>query len=496
MLKAIYYFLFIFFLFVACKGNEPIVEPDIKIEIEPQQLSFSYNQTSDILIVTANKDWGVSSSENWCKISPSGGISGITKIEVSVEKNDTDSLRTSTLTFKSGSFKHDYIISQQYELKAVSFSDDVFKNYCLEHFDTDTDGIVSVKEVSEISNLNISGLGINSIVGIQSFSKLTSVDCSNNKLSELEINDLILLKALNCSNNQLIELDIQSNINIEELDCSKNPTLKNIFVWSNFIPSTAFKKPDGAVYVEPEFVTPVGYNLVWNDEFNDSIVFPDTDNWWYETGNSGWGNNEIQNYIEAYRGIDTCVIVRNGVMKITALKSGSEVLSARINSTKSWKYGYFEARLKLPTGKGTWPAFWMLPKNFKNWPDDGEIDIMEEVGYRPNWISCSIHCKAYNHAINTQKTSEKFISTAQNEFHVYAVEWTEDFIKGYIDGEAYYEFKNDNKGDKSTWPFNQAFYLKINLAWGGNWGGAQGVDETALPTSYEIDYVRVFQKQN
>ena len=239
---------------------------------------------------------------------------------------------------------------------------------------------------------------------------------------------------------------------------------------------------------------PEGYKLVWQDEFYASRL-PDTKNWWYETGAGGWGNNEMQNYISGTAGQDTCALISGGTLKIIAKKRGSEVISIRMNTIESWTYGYFEARLKLPTGKGTWPAFWMMPKNFKAWPDDGEIDIMEEVGYRPNWISSAIHCKAYYHSIGTQKTAERFISTAQTDFHIYAVEWTEDYIYGYVDGVHYFTFANDKKGNKDTWPFNAPFYLKLNLAWGGNWGGAQGVDESVLPATYEIDYVRVYQKK-
>jgi beta-glucanase (GH16 family) len=165
-----------------------------------------------------------------------------------------------------------------------------------------------------------------------------------------------------------------------------------------------------------------------------------------------------------------------------------------MNTAQSWTYGYFEARLILPKGKGTWPAFWMLPKDFKNWPDDGEIDIMEEVGYDPNNVSSSIHCKAYYHSIGTQKTAVKRVPTAQTDFHVYAVEWTADYIYGFVDGVRYFTFVNDKKGNKDTWPFNAPFYLKLNLAWGGDWGGAQGVDESILPAVYEVDYVRVYQK--
>jgi beta-glucanase (GH16 family) len=255
--------------------------------------------------------------------------------------------------------------------------------------------------------------------------------------------------------------------------------------------------------VEPEennIVTPAGYALVWHEEFNDprsatgKAVLPNLAEWKYETGNYGWGNNELENYIPAVRGSDTCASIYDGTLKIVAKKSNNEVLSVRMNTNKSWQYGYFEARLKLPSGKGTWPAFWMMPKTLNAWPDDGEIDIMEEVGFRPNWVSSSIHCKAYYHSIGTQKTAEKYVSTAESDFHVYAVEWTPDYIYGLVDGEKYFEFPNDNQGDRNTWPFNVPFYLILNLAWGGDWGGSQGVDESVLPATYEVDYVRVFQK--
>lgn len=242
---------------------------------------------------------------------------------------------------------------------------------------------------------------------------------------------------------------------------------------------------------------PEGYRLVWNDEFNDSPTnMPDETLWYYETGDNGWGNNEIQKYIAGTSDGVTCAEIVDGILQISARKAGDEVYSIRMNTRENWLYGYFEARLMLPSGKGTWPAFWMLPADFRSWPEDGEIDIMEEVGYDPDVIHATIHCKAYNHSANTQKSGQIRIEGSQQEFHVYAVEWTEDFIKGYVDGHCYFTFENDGKGNKDTWPFNVPFYLKLNLAWGGNWGGAQGIDESSLPATYKIDYVRVFQKKN
>jgi len=250
-----------------------------------------------------------------------------------------------------------------------------------------------------------------------------------------------------------------------------------------------------------ENYVPVGYTLVWQDEFNDErlsdgkTALPNTKDWWYETGASGWGNNELQNYIAGFFETDTCAVIKDGILNIIAQKRNSEVLSIRMNTIQSWTYGYFEARLKLPGGRGTWPAFWMMPKNYTAWPDDGEIDIMEEVGYHADYVSSSIHCKAYNHILGTQKTAEKWISTAESDFHIYALEWTADYIKTYVDGALLFTFDNDKSGNKDTWPFSAPFYLKLNLAWGGNWGGAQGVDETKLPAVYGIDYIRVYQKK-
>lgn len=259
-----------------------------------------------------------------------------------------------------------------------------------------------------------------------------------------------------------------------------------------------FKQGKGII----ENYVPGGYSLVWKDEFGEARLnggkpaLPNKTEWWYEAAEPGWVNNELQRYIaDGFLGTDTCSMITDGTLKIIAKKKGNEVLSARINTSKSWTYGYFEARLKLPKGKGTWPAFWMMPKNYTTWPDDGEIDIMEEVGYRPNYVSSSIHCKAYYHSIGTQKTGEQLVPTAESDFHIYALEWTEDYIKGFVDGKCHFTFDNDKIGNKNTWPFDAPFYLKLNLAWGGSWGGAEGVDESVLPVTYEIDYVRVYQKK-
>ncbi len=247
---------------------------------------------------------------------------------------------------------------------------------------------------------------------------------------------------------------------------------------------------------------PDGYTLVWQEEFDadrsidGKPALPDPEKWWFEDMPKGAVNNELQTYPDkGFRGTDTVTAIHDGTLKIIARKSGNDIISARINTIEAWTYGYFEARLRVPGGRGTWPAFWMMPENFQHWPLDGEIDIMEYGGHQPNVVPSTVHTESYNHMIGTQKGASITIQNAETEFHIYAVEWTADYIKGFVDGEEYFHFDNDGEGNKETWPFNVPFYLKLNLAWGGDWGGADdGVDETKLPATYEIDYVRVYQK--
>lgn len=250
-----------------------------------------------------------------------------------------------------------------------------------------------------------------------------------------------------------------------------------------------------AAAAQSEIPVPDGYTLVWQDEFDGTSV--SSTNWRFENWAPGRVNNELQRYVAGGEldGNKTAYVA-NGVLYITAQKYKNQVISARMNTNKSWTYGYMEASIWLPKGKGTWPAFWMMPDNQSDgWPTCGEIDIMEEVGCVPNEVSSSIHTKSYNHTINTQKTAKKTLSGAESGFHTYALEWTPEYIRSYVDGKDLLYFKNDGKKDKNTWPFNKAFYITLNLAWGGDWGGMWGVDESALPTTMRVDYVRVFQKK-
>lgn len=233
---------------------------------------------------------------------------------------------------------------------------------------------------------------------------------------------------------------------------------------------------------------------VWADEF-DYTGLPDSNKWGYDLGGSGWGNNELQYYTNSTDNAS----VGAGTLKITArkeAKEGREYTSARLVSKNKgdFLYGRFEIKAKLPTGRGTWPAIWMLPTDwvYGSWPKSGEIDIMEHVGYDQNRVHITVHTEAYNHGKNTQKGQNKIIETASSDFHTYRVDWTPYAVRGYIDDQPVFQFVNEGKGFE-VWPFDKRFHLLLNLAIGGDWGGAQGVDNTIFPQTMEVDYVRVYK---
>lgn len=489
-------------IFCACEqpddsGKEPVKSGTVTVSPESVKVSSAASEVT--VNVTADCDWGVSADDKtWVSVFPSGGIAGQTAMRVNVDNNATGSVRETALTIRYGSQKLSVPVWQNYDVVEVTVSDAAFKAYLLGAYDEDKDGALSTKEAAAVTKIEASGLGIKDMSGLaEKFPNLTYLDCSDNGLTELDLTGLGALTYLDCSGNNLTTLDISVHLKLEHFDATGNDGLTSIYVWTGFVASDKFLKPDSAQFVEPEIPTPAGYVLVWQDEFNESTNgLPLTSKWWYETAEPGWVNNELQTYIAGRKGDIVTADVSDGTLKIRAIKDGDRVYSARVNTTEGWTYGYFEARLKLPKGKGTWPAFWMMPTVWSGWPDGGEIDIMEHVGCVPTEVSSSIHCKSYYHAIGTQKTAAKKIASVMDEFHVYALEWTPEYIKTYVDGVQLFYYNPDNYSEgrtANTWPFNKPFELKLNLAWGGDWGGMYGVDESCLPATYEIDYVRVFQ---
>jgi beta-glucanase (GH16 family) len=228
--------------------------------------------------------------------------------------------------------------------------------------------------------------------------------------------------------------------------------------------------------------------LVWAEEF-DTDGAPCIETWSYDlgTGDSGWGNNEAQYYTEDPGNIN----IANGVLTITAKAEslfGSDYTSARIRTNQKFDftYGRIEARAKLPTGGGTWPAIWMLGSDFltNTWPGCGEMDIMEHVGNGQDEIFSSLHYpgnsggNAVSQGITVPGVSE--------DFHIYALEWTSDQIQFSVDGNTYHTINNS-----SALPFNSDFFIIMNVAMGGNFGG--NIDPNFESSSLDIDYIRVFQ---
>lgn len=238
--------------------------------------------------------------------------------------------------------------------------------------------------------------------------------------------------------------------------------------------------------------------LVWSDEFEGTSI--SDENWTFETGGNGWGNNELQNY-QANGNTE----VSDGILRITAKRNTDNTIegaftSARLNSKKSFKFGRMEIRAKLPEhkGNGTWPALWMLGSNIETvgWPACGEIDMMEYVSFKPNKTHFSIHSTANNHTNGTEITSGAVdLETIEEEFHNFGILWSDKYIKFYVDeiDNVQFAYRRPGTSNVDSWPFSNNFYFLMNIAVGGNWGGLEGVDTSIFPATMEVDYIRVYQ---
>jgi beta-glucanase (GH16 family) len=269
--------------------------------------------------------------------------------------------------------------------------------------------------------------------------------------------------------------------------------LFSILFCIGFVDCTQSQTPVASSIVEKyEF----GKIPVWQDEFDYSGK-PDPKKWNYDLGGDGWGNHELENYTDNLENAR----VENGNLIIEARreKSGKQQYSsARLVSKGKgdFLYGKFEIRAKLPQGRGTWPAIWMLAsgQSFgnKGWPDNGEIDIMEHVGFDQNRIHGNIHSKAFNHVSKTNKGGKILLTDASTAFHIYFCEWTPESISIGVDGQEYFRFNKESGYSWEQWPFDKSFHLLLNMAIGGDWGGQKGVDDSIFPQKMEVDFVRVY----
>jgi beta-glucanase (GH16 family) len=241
-------------------------------------------------------------------------------------------------------------------------------------------------------------------------------------------------------------------------------------------------------------VTEDKHNLVWFDEF-DYTGLPDSTKWNYEEGMIR--NNEAQYYTRAD---ERNAVVGDGVLTITAMKDPghrADYTSASLitRGKKSFLYGYFEVRAKVPMARGTWPAIWMLGENIREvgWPECGEIDIMEHVGFDSMKIHGNIHTEAFNHVKKTNKGNSIEVNQPWSDFHIYAVDWRKEKIDFYVDKKLYFTYRKPEDASNAEWPFDNPHYLILNLAIGGAWGGQKGIDTTRFPHHFVVDYVRVYE---
>lgn len=253
-------------------------------------------------------------------------------------------------------------------------------------------------------------------------------------------------------------------------------------------------------------LTEPDYALVWEDDFTGTALDGSK---WYAVQHGFVDNNEQQFYTDRPEN----VAVSNGFLWLTARRETyvgtgpwmggqnktSEYTSGKIESLgkAQFQYGRFEARMKLPRGEGTWPAFWMLGSNLfepdVGWPRCGEIDIMEHGGIQDVYTG-ALHTEAYNHTLGTQKVMGQPITTYDTQFHVYGVDWTPDHFAFHLDGQVFYTVTKAEMGSsQAEWPFDQPFWLILNLAVGGPYGGdpAPGV----YPYQMQVDWVRVYEEQ-
>lgn len=267
------------------------------------------------------------------------------------------------------------------------------------------------------------------------------------------------------------------------------------------------QKPSADAIVEGETVAtvvPKGYELVWSDEFSKPGL-PDKTKWKYDTFRNaqGWFNKEKQYYsadrLENARVEDGNLIIEARAEELDPAKyadwGDQKYTSARLISQGlgDWTYGFFEVRAKVPCGVGTWPAIWMLPSDPDVvWPNGGEMDLMEHVGFEPGVIHQSVHTSAFRGDWNTHKTSKATIADACDVMHKYQLLWTPGLLLYAIDDKPKFLYKKES--DKpAKWPFDKPQHMLLNVAVGGTWGGQKGVKANAFPAQMVVDYVRVYQ---
>lgn len=254
--------------------------------------------------------------------------------------------------------------------------------------------------------------------------------------------------------------------------------------------------------VDQPMPAPDRSRLLWSDEFDGPSL--DMTKWSYDDSRNkaGWWNGE-QQYYAANRPQN--LRIEHGVLVIEARRDrdqisvrpdwgGQTYSSARITThhKAGLTYGFWEVRAKLPCARGTWPAIWLLPENDDEWPNGGEIDVMEHVGSEPMVVHATLHTSLFNHAHGNPRGARRPLPSSCTEFHRYQLAWSPKAITVGVDDRAFMQVKNDQPGGHGAWPFDEPFHLILNLAVGGPWAGSKGIDDGAMPQRFEVDYVRVW----
>jgi beta-glucanase (GH16 family) len=236
---------------------------------------------------------------------------------------------------------------------------------------------------------------------------------------------------------------------------------------------------------------PTGWTLAWSDEFDGETIDPA--NWKFDKGGSGWGNAELEYYTNRSENAR----IENGMLVIEARRENYEGLmytSARMNTAglHEFTYGRIEARLKLPSGQGIWPAFWTLGTG-AGWPNGGEMDIMEFIGKTPDTVYQTVHGPGYSGGHGVGSKISLGADTLKDDFHVFAIEWQENEIRWFVDAQEVFTVTPEKIPAGTKWVYDHNFFIILNLAVGGGWPGYPD-STTVFPQQYLVDYVRVYQK--
>lgn len=284
---------------------------------------------------------------------------------------------------------------------------------------------------------------------------------------------------------QLFEMDDMFEIHFKDVQFA---TLENTFTKVIILNDDTFE-PDSD---ENGTITPDNYplfDLIWNDEFNATNI--NTNNWGYNTGAGGWGNNELQTYTSSAQNS----FIENGKLHIRATKTNDNYFSARLltQGKQEFLYGRIDIRAKMPYGQGIWPALWMLGANFPQvgWPRCGEIDIMEYLGHEQSKVHGTVHYFNSGHRSNTAHYNNPGGQSFHDSFHVFTIVWQENAIRWYVDYNLFHEVKDTEVAFEA---FTKPHFFIFNLAVGGNWPGYPNAN-TVFPQEMIVDYVRVFQSQ-